>query len=255
MYEITLFLLLIAAVTVLPMALTIPIGLLEKRLVWPYIPLEEEAAVPRRTDFDPTNPYAAGAAGSDLADLPLSRYAATAREFALSMGFVHVGGFRDGKGRIYKVRYDFYLSPERDVLALVGGGAIATIPLIGTWLFTRLTDGRCLRTVDAPPASEMDIAGMADEALIPGVDFAELVARHRGRLAASFARGANYDERDPLADHRDFNIRRTNRLEQLGLIRFLDPERKRWRYSLRGAVRWAARAHFRGLRRAVWSDA
>lgn len=255
MYESLVVVLVLAGLIIWPMALTIPIGLWEKRLVWPYVPLDPAAFGIRAVEFDAANPYAATASTMDEVQPPLTPYAARAAEGALSMGFVPVGSFRDGKGAMYRIRYEFYLSPERAVLALVGGGAIAAIPLNGTWLFTLLADGRCLRTVDNQTCSEADLSGLTDEALIAGVEFEELVARHRGRLAASFTRTVPYDERDPLEDHREYSVRRADRLYERGLIRFLDFERNWWRYGMRGAVVWALRAHFRGLRRAVWPDA
>lgn len=256
MYEVIILALVLAAAAVLPMLLVVPVALWEKRLVWPYMPLEDSASgAPVAIHGDPANPYAVVLATPDAPWPPLTVYAARAFECALSIGFLALGTFRDGKGRLYKVRYDFYLSPERDVLALVGSGTIASIPLNNTWLFTLLADGRCLRIVDTQPGSETDLAGLADEALITQVDFQELVARHRGRVAASFTPAAAYDDKDPLGDHRDFLMRRTDRLEELGFIRFLNTERTWWRYTLRGALLSTARAHFRGLRRAFWSDA
>lgn len=247
--------LMIAAAIVLPMAPIFLIGLWERRMVWPYVLIDEHAPVAAPMRIDSANPYAAGSLAAVDPTPPITPYAARTITTAAQLGFRSLGVFRDGKGRIYQVRYDFLLSRERDVLALIGSGTIAGIRLNNTWLFTRLADGRCLRTVDTQPGSEIDLAGLADEALIAGVDFEELTVRHRNRAAVSFASPIAYSDDDPLRDHREFCVRRANALEELGYVRFLDSQRTTWRYRARGALLWTLRAHFQGLRRAVWSDA
>ncbi len=204
---------------------------LEKRLVWPYVP--EGLAVP----------------GS----MPgLNAYAQVAGSAATEMGFVWIGAFGDGKGKLYKLRYNFFLSPERDIVALVGNGTMASVPSQSTWLYTLQEDGRAVATVDSQSAVETDLTGLTNSALAAGVGFYTLVMAHRRRTASCAAR--LFSPTDPLSELRAFRQSRTERLCMLGEASFLDASRAAWRYTAKGAARLAVRQYFMGLRRSFLPD-
>lgn len=206
---------------------------LERRLVWPYVPA---ADVPPERCPPPTP------------------YAQAASEAAAAAGFTWLGPFADGKGKLYRLRYDFYLSPEQNVVALVGTGAMASVPVQNIWLFTLLADGHCLVTVDQPTGSETDLAGLSEEALITGRGFAGQLAAHQVRLAATDRPIIPFAGPDPLAAFRAYRQARITRLVALGYAGFLDPNREAWRYSPKGAATLAFRQYFKGLRRGIVAD-
>ena len=209
------------------------VSALEKRLVWPYVPV---GAVPPEC-CPPPNTYAHEAAA----------VAAAAR-------FTWLGTFADGKGKLYRLRYDFFRSPEGDVLALVGAGTMASVPVQTTWLYTLLADGRCLVTVDHQNGGETDLAGLAEEALIAGRGFMGQAAAHYARVEAASSPATQFADSDPLAVLRAYRQGRIERLVALGYAGFLDTERAAWRYSPKGAATLAFRQYFTALRRAVVPD-
>lgn len=203
----------------------------EKRLVWPYVP--EALAAPE--------------------SLPaLNSYSHVAGSAATEMGFLWVGAFGDGKGKLYRIRYNFFLSPTGDILALVGNGAVASVPTQSTWLYTLLEDGRAVVTVDSQSAAETDLAGVTNSALAAGVGFFALVNAQRRRTAPCAVRPFSLS--DPLTELRALRQNRTERLCALGYASFLDASQSGWRYTPKGAAMLAFRQYFAGLRRSVMPD-
>ena len=233
---------------------TVLVALWEKRLVWPYVPAGARDCVPADRPSDSDNPYASPHVVEEQGTLAATDYALRAKRDALALGFQSLGVFRDGKGPMYRIRYDLLLSAEGDVLAEIGAGMISVFRHRGTCLHTQLADGRCLVTIDRQVASEIDLAGLADESLVRWARFGRLLDRHRRRVAAAPVPAVPYSKEDPLGDLKAFCVRRIGRLEELGFIKFLEPTRTMWRYTLKGAIIWTTRAYLRGFRRVVIAD-
>jgi len=195
--------------------------------------------------MDPDNPYSPP--GSDD-PLPATEYTEFTNRNALRSGFTPLGSFYHAKTKLYRVRYNAWLSPDRVVLAWVGGGTVASILLNATWLFTRLRDGRCLLTIDDPKAGDSDLSGLTDQAVVRNADFEELLAKHRQRVESATEPAEPYSNNDPIGDHRAFLAFRTERLEERGLVRFLDAERTSWKYGVVGAIMVAVRTTLRQYR-------
>ena len=204
---------------------------LEKRLVWPYVP--EALALPESIPA-------------------LNSYGNVAGSAATEMGFLWVGAFGDGKGKLYRIRYNFFLSPTGDILALVGNGTMASVPTQSTWLYTILADGRAVATVDSQNAMETDLSGQTNSALAAGVGFFALVSAQRRRTASCAVQPFSLS--DPLSELRAFRQNRTERLCALGYASFLDASRGAWRYTPKGAFRLASRQYLAGLRRSFVPD-
>jgi hypothetical protein len=213
------------------LAFSLPLALLllaiaarmwERRLVWPYVP--------------------------DDGKVPATRYTTAAAGAAQGLGFTPLGAFRDGKGRMYRIRYELWIAPGRDALLLVGGGSLAGIPVDGSWLFTRLGNGRCLATLDDEKGSEYDLAGLTQEAVHSGVPLAALLDAHRQRVASAEAPGLPYA--DAVADHREMLSRRIHSLVQRGYATFCGEAGEGWRYTANGALVVTFRSYGAGLRRA-----
>src|SRR5262249_49029127 len=107
--------------------------------------------------------------------------------------------------------------------------------LNGTWLYTRLRDGHCLVTLDELKGWDSDLSGLTLQEVVTNADFAELLARHRQRLADADQPAVPYSADGSLADHRGVRSSRAELLVQRGLVRFLDAERNAWKYTFKGA--------------------
>lgn len=226
---------------------------LERRLTWSYLPLDP-ARGPKRGLFetDPSGgPPAVAASGLHLLPGP---YTQEVDRAARRAGFRHLGAFADGKGKLYKLRYDFHLAPDRRSLALVGVGTIAGVPGATLWLFTRMSDGSLLTTLNQQAGSEFDLAGIRRELMVPNAPFETLLGRHIARFDEAFSDPILYSEADPLGDHRASLLSRVEELERIGAATFLDPSRNAWRYTTKGSVALALRMQSQAIRRLVRAD-
>jgi len=221
-------------------------ALFEKRMVWPY-QRESEFLQPQPAAKDSAaNPYRAPATQTPVAVTPYGD--ATCRKLE-AMGFRYRGVHYDRRRGLYQLRYDFWLSPDQLVLAMVGGGTLAGIPLAGTSLYSRLGDGRCLVTIDEPKSQDSDPSGLTLQMVVTHADLDELLNRHRQRLAEYGQSTVPYSAQAPLDDHRAFRMRRVEVLRERGLVRFLDQENNAWKYTLKGAWTAIAGLYTRELKR------
>jgi hypothetical protein len=241
------------AVCLLP---TFLLCILERRMVWPYQSTVEPAEIGDIYTVSNDNPYASPMA---IVKIPhLNSYNKKAVEVAFEMaeanGFVLKEGFCDARGGLYHVRYNFFLSSERDILALVGYGKIAGIPLRGMHLMTFLTDNSCLSTIDNTVSSFWDFTGSINEFCLFNYDFQRLLSSHRKRLVASRISAIQFSEDNPLSELKLFRRQWFDLLERKGCIRYLEPQRNLLRFTVKGALILSVRGTFRQLRRLVWGD-
>lgn len=210
------------------------VAMWEKRLVWNYLPVDrsDPEAMDGLTDFAFVDRI-----GGELKH----------RKFEF------VASSRDAKGDRYRVLYEFWLSPDRTILVIAGGGTIFGLSLGAMWVFSRLTDGRCLLTVSDQNASELDPTGITEEALVTTTSSHDILRRHRERLALAKCEALEYSD-DPLKDHLEYRFRRFNALVARGHAKFLDEAETRWKYTFLGAVNFSVTAIFLGMRRTVWPD-
>jgi hypothetical protein len=203
-------LVLIAGLVVLWFAFMLGVALRERHLVMPYVPSGE---------------------GDDQAE---TEYSISANRAADGLGFDYLGPFRHGKGRIYKIRYWIWASPEFDLLAIVSGGTMAGVPYNGTRVMSGLADGGFVLTIDNPSMGQLHGDGLATGETFMGVDFPSLVAHHRGLVAG---RAVPFDRSDPVGHLVAWRAEMADRLVEAGFAYFLDEEKSAWRYTLRGAIR------------------
>src|SRR5262245_40569527 len=91
--------------------LTAALAMWEQRVVWYFVPVEESQRKP--ATLDRSTPYSA----TPLPPVPPpSVESSSASAAARDLGFRFLGTHRDAKGERYRVRYDFWIAPERDVL-------------------------------------------------------------------------------------------------------------------------------------------
>jgi hypothetical protein len=233
----------IIAVSFLPGFLA---ALFEKRMVWPYLAAAEFNHAQPTTRDSAANPYAPPSKQDPVA---ITSYANATCLKLEALEFGYQGVYYDRRRGIYKLRFDFWLSADRFILAMVGGGTLAGIPLAGTCLFTRLDDGRCLLTIDEPKSQDSDPSGLTIQKVVTHADLDELIAQHRGRLTESESPGLAYSARAALEEHRNFRTRRAHVLIDSGLARYVDEERNAWKYTLKGAWTATSGMYFRELKR------
>lgn len=169
------------------------------------------------------------------AELPeSSSYEEKMSQAARELGFKPFGPYAHAKGGTYKMYCRIWVSPDRQVLAVVGWGTIARLPSNRTRLLSLLEDGRYLVTSDQ--FDECDLSGLSVQGILLKADFPALVEKQRQRIAESGLRAVPFTSADPLRDYEVHTARRAEALEERGLAYFLDPARTVWRYNVRGAL-------------------
>lgn len=166
-------------------------------------------------------------------ELPPTNYAQQANAIANQMNYQHYGTFKHGGGKIYRVRYDFWLSPDRLTLLVVGGGKIAAFPADAVWLSTKLSDGRYLVSTDFQ--GEADLSGIMDLEIQRDVGVVFVLDRHGHRVKTSQVPPLPFGE-DPLADYMHMRQLQVERMVERGDACYLDP--MTWKHTLRGALRF-----------------
>jgi len=166
---------------------------------------------------------------------PTTSYSQQANSVAHQLGFAHYGTFHHGKGGIYRVRYDFWLSPDRLTLMLVGGGKIASLPADAVWLTTSLKDGRYLVTTDW--AGEAEMSGLIDLETHRDVGLVFLADHHQHRVKRSTVPTLKFAE-EPLGQYLEMRKRQIERMVENGDARWLDLMQTSWKHTLKGALRF-----------------
>jgi hypothetical protein len=86
------------------------------------------------------------------------------------------------------------------------------------------------------------MSGMTEQFVLARADFAELLGRHRERIAAADSLAVPFSADDPLTDLRAFRAARVDRLVALGIAKFLDEQHRWYKYTVKGAFVAAVRA-------------
>jgi len=201
---------------------------LEKRMVWPYSELQQ---VP---SYASDNDYAPGR-----------------RNDALAAGFTMLGWAHDVKGPTYRINYALLVSPQRDVFAVIGEGAILKLRLRATWLHTPTMDGRSFYSTDHQTGVQIDPSRNWRNQLVPGAGFAELLNRHREWIRACGVVPRNLTVGRELAEFRALREQHFRSMEHAGLIRFTDSSAANFYFTWYGAARTALLGYFLGLARGL----
>ena len=128
------------------------------------------------------------------------------------------------------VRGLLLLSHDALILAVVSEGTIAKMPLKKTMLFSRFVDGSVLVTVDEAGISELD--PLTRRQFLMNADFPELVLKHREALGVSGVAARPFPVEASWNDLDDLNRARIDRVVGAGLARYVDAEKKRYRYTV-----------------------
>ena len=96
---------------------------------------------------------------------------------ANDLGFRHVGLRQNKQDR---VRYDFWLTSDDAILALIAGGTVSHRSHESIEMYSRLTDGRIVSSNNH--AGNVDLSGILHQATYPHADLQPLLEFHRRRL-------------------------------------------------------------------------
>jgi hypothetical protein len=177
----------------------------------------------------PIQPYYVPAAGEEYEP---SSVAATANRQAAAVGFRHVVACHDGKGKLYRVRYDFWVDPNNAIFAVIGSGTIAKMAVNGASLYSRMADGRVVTTTNY--AGEQDISGIEEQVTWPQMPFGALYVKHTERFNEIAVEP--FKSESALAEYFDIRRYKADALVARGYAYYLDGDRKVWRYNLKGAM-------------------
>jgi hypothetical protein len=138
----------------------------------------------------------------------------------------------DGKGKLYRIRYDFWLSPDQRTLAVVGSGTLASIPVKGIWLWSRGKDGINYNSTNE--IGEQEICTNVVQQTWPDTTFTTLLGHHQTLLKDVEIQ--LFDVNNPLAAFFDIRRSKADNLVEHGYARYLDEEKTVWKYTLYGAL-------------------
>jgi hypothetical protein len=153
---------------------------------------------------------------------------------ALRLNYTSAGLAHDGKSSLYRVRYDFWLSPDGFTFAVVSSGTIAKLPVYGIWLWSRLKEGQILNTTNE--IGEQDISGVEEQQTWPRYSFHQLHKKHRLRRENSDP--IPFPAEAPLQGFFDIRRRKADALVERGLARYLDEDGSVWKYTLKEAIKF-----------------
>jgi hypothetical protein len=230
-----------------PFTLGFAAAIWEKRLVWPYAPAQPAEAVP--PGISPAPPAYDGSG-----PVPATAHITGVNYTAWQRGFRSIGVMRSAQGRLYKIRYDFWLSPDCLILASVSGGTLASISVENTTFYTRLTNGSRLITIRNPKASESDLTGLNEEVLAQDAAFDRQLEKHWQRVATSGVQAVPFNPDDPFGDLHHMMTERIDRLIGMGCATWVDPAHASWKYNFKGAFILTTKMVLRGWRRSFIPD-
>jgi hypothetical protein len=191
----------------------------------------------------PIQPYYIPEPGAAYAPSPKHQ---EAQEQIEELGYQHSTVCHDAKGKIYRVRYDFWIAPDGKTLALIGSGTVARMNVFGVTFYSRTAEGLTLSTTNE--RGEQDISGVEDQQTWHAMPLPQLHAKHRQRLEPYVIEP--YSAESPLLDYFDMRRRKAAALVARGYANYTDDQHVAWRYSFKGAVKFYLVAVFvRPIRR------
>ncbi len=223
----------------------------ERRSVWPYEDRSKAAGQVEANHND--NPYSPPPVSS-IKNIPISAYAAEQLTQAVRLGFQPLASTSDQSKKLVQVRYDFLISPDRKIVAIVSFGTVAGIPVQTVFMISQLNNDLVFTTLGAHAACNHDLNQKRTEMLVFGADFQTMQEFHRKRCEILGANVKPFKENEELETLYRSRVRYFRDYESLGLINYIDKDNKEWRYTWKGAFLFVLYATVRQLRRFVFPD-
>ena len=164
----------------------------------------------------------------------LNWYTCEMNEQAKRLGFEHYGWYGQKRRGLYKGIASLWLSPDKLVLLVIGGGKVAGIDFKMTWLYSKLIGGITLVTSDEP--GEADVSGVLDKQFLFNADLEELFQLHKSRRAMWEGKQDRFDGSAVLAEYETLVQRRVHVLVDRGFAKWMDKDQEKWRYTLKGSI-------------------
>lgn len=169
------------------------------------------------------------------------------------LNFKKLGTRYDGKGEIYKVEYDFYVSSDGIVFVIVGAGSIFNNIVCGMWLYSKSIDNRAFITVTHQNAVNHDLSGLWKDNLISTGSLKTAYNNHIENIKKDGTYNSVFYHDREFEDFKRLLEYRLELLRNKGLIYYCDNERIFWRYSFKGATKIAINQFIIGLFRMPYS--
>ncbi|MHC4543762.1 MAG: class I SAM-dependent methyltransferase [Planctomycetota bacterium] len=163
-----------------------------------------------------------------------SFYTREMNEKAAKLGFHNCGWYAQDIGKLYRCTATIWISPDNLTLLVVGGGKLAGINYMQTWLYSKPVEGAVLVTSDQ--IGEVDSTGFLDKEFLFNADLEELWELHKSRLQFLAGKVEKFDRTDVLAEYEELVRIYVNVHVEHGLARWLDKKKEQWRYTLKGAI-------------------
>jgi hypothetical protein len=180
----------------------------------------------------PIRPFAVPEEGKEP---PETNYAKRMNDDAEDEGYVFLGLAGDNRGKLYRLRFDFWGSEDNTVFIVVAGGKLARIPYKGLLILSALPGGRYLTTTD--DIGTVDLSGLGILQIFPNASFRKLIDKHLARLEELVGDEAlPFPSDNPLRSYIKVREQQAARLVERGLAVYTDDEESAWRYTFRGAI-------------------
>jgi hypothetical protein len=223
----------------------------ERRSVWPYENLVNAAAKVESVSTE--NPYAPPSVPS-IENIPLNSYARHQLELATQNGFTHLRSTADQNKKLVQVRYEFLVSRDRKILAIVGFGKVAAIPVRSVFMMSQLDSGVFFTTLGAHAACGHDLNQRRTEMLVLGANFDTMLHYHQQRCSLAWANVKPFSHSHEIHEFHQYRIKHFADYEQRGFIWYLRDDQLEWKYTWKGAFLFVLLATVRQLRRTVLPD-
>lgn len=174
-----------------------------------------------------------------------SPYFTAVNEFIRQAGYTYVGTYLQNRNsKVYQAYFSLWLSPDATILARVVGGKTLGVTLRKTILLSYLDDGSLLECSDDPLSP--DLSGLTDRNLLMRAHFPELLGFHLKKLTQKGVAARLFKAETAFQVHETFEAIRVDRMEELGLARYVNADRTIWRNTSKGAFR-----NYSGLRESM----
>lgn len=199
------------------------VALFERRLVRPYIRLDDPAAI------------LATAQPDQLPDpSQASPYVASMSRELADAGFEFGGFVTHAKLPRIRILAAVWWTPQRDVLALTGSGTVMNMAAYQTWLITPLSDGRFLITTDHN--DEGDPSGLYVISRMLNMPIPVLLEKHRKRMEKFASLIEPFIEPTAMDALMMMYMQRVESMVERGIARWGDDDHAAWHYSVKGAL-------------------
>lgn len=223
----------------------------ERRSVWPYDDRSKVTDEVRSIHSD--NPYVPPPVAS-VKNIPIGAYAAEQLTQAVRLGFRPLASTSDQSKKLVQVRYDFLVSPDCKVIAIVSFGTVAAIPVQTVFMVSQLNNDIVFTTLGAHAACNHDLNQKRTEMLVFGADFQTMLRYHQRRCEVLGPHVKPFKENEELETLYRSRVQYFRDYESRGLINYIDKDLKEWKYTWKGAFLFVFYATVRQLRRFVFPD-